>query len=331
MKNLILQEARKKVAVFTYGRNNPPTIGHEKLFDKTMEVANSHGVKPHIFTSHSQDEKKNPLSAEHKVKLIQSAYPDANVGSSSREMPSLFHLASHLYNQGHRHLVMVAGSDRVKEYQETLNKYNGVPGRHGMYKFDSISVVSAGRRDPDSDDPASKMSGTLLRTHASSGNKKAFHAGLMSKLSDEDKEGVYKATRKAMGLNEIYDPYLKISKYQWGEVEGTNHMKKMTPGETTQTSFKPFKRKIKENQIPVLLQKIREQHNMNLSFDGITTKNYDQCPSAYKEFSKMIATVRAGGKLGEPAGHPGVPAPESQPVLPQQTKRQMQFRQYLDI
>lgn len=134
-----------------------------------------------------------------------------------------------------------------------------------------------------------------------------------------------------MKTNEIYDPYLKISKYQWGEKEGTDHMKKMTPGESPDTKFKEFKKKIKESQIPVLLKKIREDKDFTLSFDGISTKNFDQCPSAYKEFSKMIATVRAGGKLGEVAGHQGVAAPETQPVSPVRTKRQMQLKHYLDI
>ena len=69
----ILFEAKEKTAVFTYGRNNPPTVGHEKLFDKTSEVAREHGVKPHIFTSHSTDNTRNPLTPEHKVKLIKHA------------------------------------------------------------------------------------------------------------------------------------------------------------------------------------------------------------------------------------------------------------------
>lgn len=134
-----------------------------------------------------------------------------------------------------------------------------------------------------------------------------------------------------MKTNEIYDPYLKISKYQWGEKEGTDHMKKITPGETPGKDFKLFTKKIKESQIPVLLQKIRESQDYTLSFDGITTKNFDQCPSAYKEFSKMIAMVRAGQRLGEPAGHQAVPAPETQASSPSRTKRQMQFKNYLDV
>jgi hypothetical protein len=46
-----------------------------------------------------------------------------------------------------------------------------------------------------------------------------------------------------MGLHEIYDPHLKVSKYQWGEIEGVNKMKSMTPGEKQQ------KKKIREDYV----------------------------------------------------------------------------------
>ena len=46
---------------------------------------------------------------------------------------------------------MVVGSDRVKEFDNLLNKYNGVEGKHGYYGFDDIRVVSAGDRDPDAE------------------------------------------------------------------------------------------------------------------------------------------------------------------------------------
>jgi len=117
-------ESTEKTAVFTYGRNNPPTVGHEKLFNKTIEVAKKHKSVAHIYTSHSQDAKKNPLTAEHKVELIKHAYPEAHVASSSKEMPSMLHIAKHLHQQGHKHLVMVAGSDRVDEYKQKLHQYN---------------------------------------------------------------------------------------------------------------------------------------------------------------------------------------------------------------
>ena len=218
-----------KTAVFTYGRNNPPTIGHEKLFNKTTEVARRHGVKPHIVTSHSQDSNKNPLSAEHKVKYIKHAHPGAHVSSSSKDAPSMLHVAKRLHQQGHDHLVMVAGSDRVQEYKKKLHQYNGTHSK-ALYNFKSIKVVNAGQRDPDAEG-ASGMSGTKLRSHAISGNKAQFKSGLHSKLSDKHKEEIYHHVRNNLGVKEGYDPNLRISKYEWGTPEGTRHMKKMTPGE----------------------------------------------------------------------------------------------------
>lgn len=363
-----LKEQDEKTAVFTYGRNNPPTVGHEKLFDKTMEVAKEHATKAHIFTSHSQDSKKNPLSAEHKVQLIKHAYPKAHVAASSKEMPSMLHIAKHLHKQGHQHLVMVAGSDRVKEYEEKLHQYNGTHEK-AMYNFKSIKVVSAGHRDPDAEG-AEGMSGTKLRSHAIAGNKEKFKSGLMSKLSDAHKEKVYNHVRKAMNVNEVYDPHLKISKFQWGEKEGTDHMKKMTPGQnqdkdkkireqyvagdlfkigqlvetkdgrygtvtyrgsnhvtislkeggqikcwltdlterTEKPEFMPFRNRLKEQKVPVLLMTKEQRQQMveetqQLEFDGIQTKHFDMCKDAYTLFNQMIKTVRAGKHVGEQTGH----------------------------
>jgi len=328
-----LQEAEEKTAVFTYGRNNPPTTGHEKLFDKTAEVAKEHKVKPHIFTSHSQDSKKNPLTSEHKVALIKHAYPNAHVAASSKEMPSMLHIAKHLHEQGHKHLVMVAGSDRVEEYHKKLNEYNGTHPK-ALYNFKSIKVVSAGHRDPDAEG-AEGMSGTKLRSHAIAGNKEKFKSGLMSKLSNKHKEEVYHQTRKALGVSEIYDPHLKVSKYQWGEKKGTDHMKKITPGE----SLYKFLNTIKEQKLPVLLmnneqrRKLMEE-TLQLEFDGIQTKHFDMCKMAYTQFKAMIETIRSGELLGEPAGHE-VDDVHTQVAAGLAMKpdhlRRMQFKQYTGL
>ena len=70
-----------------------------------------------------------------------------------------------LYSQGYKNLVMVAGSDRVTEFQTLLDKYNNTKGRHGEYKFDTIKVVSAGERDADAEGD-SGASGTKMREYA---------------------------------------------------------------------------------------------------------------------------------------------------------------------
>ena len=62
----------EKSVYFTFGRMNPPTIGHGKLISKLAAKA---GRNPYrIYLSQSQDSKKNPLSYTDKVKFARKMF-----------------------------------------------------------------------------------------------------------------------------------------------------------------------------------------------------------------------------------------------------------------
>ncbi len=96
---------------------------------------------------------------------------------------------------------MVVGSDRVKEFKDSLNKYNDVKGKHGHYNFKKITVHSAGHRDPDAEG-SEGMSGTKMRSHAASGNYKEFKKGVPEHVADNHAKELYHDTRKGMGIHE---------------------------------------------------------------------------------------------------------------------------------
>jgi len=167
--NYLSEMKRNKHVVLAYGRFNAPTIGHEKLIHKTEDLAKEQGAEAHVVTTHSEGTSKNPLPLSKKVKFIKKvAAKGTRVSHTTPEEPTLLHHLAKLHKQGVRHLTMVAGSDRVGEYESLINKYNGKTGPHGHYKFDSIKVVSAGQRDPDSEGTEG-MSGTKLRAKARAG------------------------------------------------------------------------------------------------------------------------------------------------------------------
>jgi len=66
-------EERKEM-YFVFGRFNPPTIGHEKLFDVLKKKAGSANIR--IYASQSQDPKKNPLDPDMKVSYMKKMFPD---------------------------------------------------------------------------------------------------------------------------------------------------------------------------------------------------------------------------------------------------------------
>ena len=82
--------------------------------------------------------------------------------------------------QGRTRIIMVAGDDRIAEFQKLLNQYNGKPDKAGndLYKFDSINVVNAGQRDPDQEG-ASGASASKARELAMKGQEHEFSKIIM--------------------------------------------------------------------------------------------------------------------------------------------------------
>jgi predicted kinase len=198
-------EAKDKGACFTFGRFNPPTTGHAKLVDRLIKV--SKGFQPIIFTSHSNDKRKNPLSHKDKIKYLRLFFGRKVdvVDSPSR---TIFNIVHELYEQGYKNIRMVVGSDRVREFDVLIKKYNSVKARHGFYNFDNIEVVSAGERDPDADD-VSGMSASKMRQYAEDGDFDNFKQGV-PKSGAKHAEKLYKAVRKGMGINEGNLPHYMV-------------------------------------------------------------------------------------------------------------------------
>ena len=194
----------EKIGYLVFGRMNPPTIGHGKLLDK---LAKTSGRAPYrIYLSQSNDEKDNPLTYSDKVKYARKMFPrHARSIIIDKKVVTPFHALSAMYNAGFKKVVMVAGSDRVKEYDLRLNKYNGKKGGHGFYNFDGgVKVVSAGQRDPDGKG-AEGASGTKQRGYAKSNDFTGFSQGLSKAISNPDAKKMFNAVRNGMGLKEEHE------------------------------------------------------------------------------------------------------------------------------
>ena len=190
-------------AVFTFGRFNPPTTGHEKLIDAlARESKKVSGSKMYVFASHSQDPKKNPLPYPKKIAYMKKMFPKYKSNITTAKQRNVFEVATFLHDKGHRAVVMVVGSDRVDEFDRLLNEYNGVQGRHGYYGFDSIEVVSAGERDPDAEG-VEGMSASKMRAAAAEGEFDQFKQGLPSGFKDAKK--LFRDVLAGMGIREERD------------------------------------------------------------------------------------------------------------------------------
>lgn len=197
-KNFLVEE--EKTLYFVWGRMNPPTAGHEKLLDFLKAKAGNNPFR--IYLTQTVDDEKNPIPFVDKIKFARKGFPQyARQIMMDKKLKTLLDALSLFYTEGFKRVVIVAGSDRVREYDVLLNKYNGKKGRHGFYNFSKISVESAGERDPDSQG-VDGVSGTKLRGFASDGDFTQFAQYMPKKLSNADAKAVYNAVRKGLGLKE---------------------------------------------------------------------------------------------------------------------------------
>ena len=193
-------EARGDTAVFTFGRFNPPTTGHEKLIDAlAKQQSKNAGSMMYVYPSHSQNPKKDPLPHALKTAYMRKMFPKYRGNIIAGKERNVFDIAVSLHKKGHKSIIMVVGSDRVAEFERLLNTYNGVDGKHGYYGFDNIEVVSAGERDPDAEG-VTGMSASKMRAAASSGDFDSFKTGVPSSFKDSQK--LYNDVRKNMGIRE---------------------------------------------------------------------------------------------------------------------------------
>ena len=201
----------EKTVYFTFGRMNPPTIGHEKLMNALSSKA---GRNPYrIYVSQSTDVKKNPLDFTSKIKFARKMFPrHARQIMADKTMKNVMEIANKLYKEGFKRIVMVVGSDRTTEFETLLNKYNGSKGRHGFYNFERIGVMSAGERDPDAEGTTG-MSASKMRAAASENDFTKFAQGLPKNVRNPDAKSLFNAVRKGMGLKETkeYKNHLKLN------------------------------------------------------------------------------------------------------------------------
>ena len=196
-----ISEATSEIT-FTWGRMNPPQLGHLKLMDAMKTVASGNNYR--VYLSQSQDKKKNPLDYESKVKYARKMFPrHARSIILDKSIKSIFDVLVQLYDQGYTQVNLVVGSDRVAEFEKLTSKYNGVDARHGFYNFEGgVNVISAGDRDPDAED-VSGMSASKMRAAAADNDFQTFVKGVPEGFSEAKQ--LFNDVRKGMGLSESHD------------------------------------------------------------------------------------------------------------------------------
>lgn len=196
------QPLDKGPVTITFGRFNPPHLGHLKLVDKVAEVAGD--TEYRIYPSRSHDEKKNPLDPETKVHYMHHVMGDhSHAIVNDDNMRNIFQVLAGLHEEGYSSVNIVVGGDRVSEFEKLSNKYNGK-----LYNFEGITVQSAGDRDPDSEDEIEGMSASKMRAAAAADDVETFMKGLPEGM---DKKQAIEMMAHVKGYMKVEEDFAMIS------------------------------------------------------------------------------------------------------------------------
>lgn len=201
----IEEKSKMPMATFCFGRMNPPTVGHKRVIQKTVELGKDHA---YIFASTKHNPSSDPLEYEVKTEFIKKIHPDYSNFIVTEYVRDPWQAACWLYDKGYRHMTFVAGSDRLgagsKSLETALNNWNSGPSRTTDYargpngrEHVVLKFVSSGDRT----DETNNASGTLAREYAKIGDKINFQlvTGVNEDITVCGKT-LYEATRKGMNM-----------------------------------------------------------------------------------------------------------------------------------
>ena len=170
-----------KCVYFTFGRFQPPTIGHAENFNAVASKAGK--CDYYIYLSQTVDKKgSNPLPPDRKLYYAKKMFPNhrTKIRSGPKDPVAIL---SELQSQGYDDAFFVVGSDRVQAMQ-WVKKYNGKD-----YTFRKIEVISSGERDADGDTFA--ISGTKMRRAAEAGDFEGFRKGIPKALGPTETRNLF--------------------------------------------------------------------------------------------------------------------------------------------
>jgi nicotinic acid mononucleotide adenylyltransferase len=188
-----------KHAFFTFGRFQPPTIGHGLLLDTIVARADAVNGDAYAFVSGSKDSEKNPLTVETKIEYLEKMHADKPIHFVNTKLcckNNIFGIVNYLIGEpfNYTHIIMVIGSDRVETFRNMFQKYPDIFAKMSFVKAGNTRTTSLTRSSTvETTSNITSISGTAMRLYAANSSKvndepyMKFRAGvLLGSMSEEN-------------------------------------------------------------------------------------------------------------------------------------------------
>jgi len=191
-KKYIQELSDQKSVVYTFGRFNVMTKGHQSLFEFVAKQARKISADGIIFTSLSQNAKKNPLFFSDKIHFMKKVIPRGISVSNDTSLKNTFQIAEKLVKDGYTRIQFIIGSDRLGDF-DTLHKYVN-KWSEGKATIEIISFSGKSR--------VGNYSGTRMRTLAKENKFDEFCDDLPKGLTKKEATDLFSKVRSGLGIKD---------------------------------------------------------------------------------------------------------------------------------
>lgn len=211
------------VAIFTFGRFQPPHNGHKILIDTIIQKQNvlrqrKIHAQHFIFPSHTHKREKDskyPLEFAAKLYYMKSMFPYANIMHT--ECKTVHNIKSFLKSFGFNKMLMVVGSDQVDSFRKCMTEEDGefvaCAGNERISNSTSLDHVATNE----------EISATLLRRYAYLNDFQNFkNHVVMNNMSETLAFDMMNQVREGLQLDQVSPKQSATG----GKRKQTNHKRK---------------------------------------------------------------------------------------------------------
>lgn len=174
-----------------FGRFQPPTKGHERLFTFALQMAQQEDADVAVFLSNTQDTKGNPLSHAEKAKVITTSVPKLLIGPATVMSP--YEALFWAKDQGYTRIILLVGGDRLTDFKRLATTWQG------KVEGDNIPDVLVRGIPRTGAMSADIISGSTLRKLAQQDKYNTFKARFMGNVPESLVRRMFLAIQTRLG------------------------------------------------------------------------------------------------------------------------------------
>lgn len=164
-------------AVVVWGRMNPPTVGHERLINEAIAMAELRESDAVVFLSRTSTGERNPLPHHTRIELVEKVADGRAVVRRDALANPIDVLAA--LSEDYDSVVVVTGEEHVDDYVRFFEDYNG-----DLFDLEEMYIRPL-KRDENSALISESISATDMRALAMADDMIAFTEGLPAALQEQ--------------------------------------------------------------------------------------------------------------------------------------------------